>query len=405
MYRAEPLSADAGRAPGGLLGASLIVRNEAAFLAACLESIRPVVDDIVVVDTGSDDDSPAIAASCGARVFRYPWHDDFGAARNSALELCRTDWILYIDADERLAPCSREEIAQLLAGAREVAFRLLLRPVIGATPYREYRLWRNDARIRFRGAIHENVVPSIHAVGAMDRRPIGTCDLLLEHVGYEGDQTRKHLRNLPLLQRQVRITPENLFLWHHLSRVLAGLQRWQASKDVLRHAISLSRKSGHKDYCGVLLFTELIGMRMADGEEVAALLAEGRAAYPDNCVLLWQEGRHLVASGEPGQALARFDELLEVDPDVLPDIGPAYDQRLFGESAHEGRGLALLRLGRFAEAAAAYAEAERCAPGTTEYAVKRQLAASLSRRDEPASARKEDRGPGLLAASPPRISR
>jgi Flp pilus assembly protein TadD len=146
-------------------------------------------------------------------------------------------------------------------------------------------------------------------------------------------------------------------------------------------------------------------MRMADGEEVAALLAEGRAAYPDNCVLLWQEGRHLVASGEPGQALARFDELLEVDPDVLPDIGPAYDQRLFGESAHEGRGLALLRLGRFAEAAAAYAEAERCAPGTTEYAVKRQLAASLSRRDEPASARKEDRGPGLLAASPPRISR
>jgi hypothetical protein len=100
----------------------------------------------------------------------------------------------------------------LLVGAREVAFRLLLRPVIGATPYREYRIWRNDARIRFRGAIHENVVPSIHAVGAMDRRPIGTCDLLLEHVGYEGDQTRKHLRNLPLLQRQVRITPENLFL-------------------------------------------------------------------------------------------------------------------------------------------------------------------------------------------------
>jgi tetratricopeptide (TPR) repeat protein len=403
MYRAEPLSPDAARAPAGLLGASLIVRNEAAFLAACLESIRPVVDDIVVVDTGSDDDSPAIAASYGARVFRYPWHDDFGAARNSSLDLCGTEWILYIDADERLAPCTRDEMTELLTGAREVAFRLLLRPVIGATPYREYRIWRNDTRIRFRGAIHENVVPAIHAVGAMDRRPIGTCDLLLEHVGYEGDQTHKHLRNLPLLQRQVRITPDNLFLWHHLSRVLAGLQRWQASKDVLRHAIGLSRKAGHADYCGVLLFTELISMRMAEGEDVADLLAEGRAAYPGNYVLLWQEGRYLIAQGRPRPALRRFDELLAVDRNVLPDVGPAYDQRLFGESAHEGRGLCLLRLGRFAEAAAAYSDAERCAPGNTEYAVKRQLALSLSRRGAAAPDREEDRGPTVLAASPPRM--
>src|SRR5580698_6967664 len=241
MYRAEPLSPDAAQAPGGLLGASLIVRNEAAHLAACLESIRAVVDDIVVVDTGSDDESAAIAASYGARVFRYPWQNDFGAARNASLDCCRTDWILYIDADERLAPCRRADIEQVLAGADEMAFRLLLRPVAGATPYREYRLWRNDARIRFRGAIHENVVPAIHAVAAMDRRPIGTCDLLLNHVGYEGDQTRKHLRNLPLLRRQVRAEPENLFVWHHLARVLDGLGQHRASEEVLLHALDISR--------------------------------------------------------------------------------------------------------------------------------------------------------------------
>ncbi len=392
MKHAEPFSAEAAQAPGGLLGASLIVRNEAAHLAACLESIRAVVDDIVVVDTGSDDESPAIAASYGARVFRYPWRHDFGAARNSGLDCCRTEWILYIDADERLAPCTRAQVEQVLAGASEVAFRLLLRPVAGATPYREYRLWRNDARIRFRGAIHENVVPAIHAVAAMDRRPIGTCDLLLEHVGYEGDQTRKHLRNLPLLQRQVKITPENLFLWHHLSRVLAGLGRWQPAKDVLRHAIELSTAAGHTDYCGVLLFTELISMRMTDGEDVADLLREGRAAYPGNYVLLWQEARHLVAAGQPEPALARFDKLLTVDLDGLPDVGPAYDQRLFGESAHEGRGLCLMRLGRFAEAAAAYGEAERCDPGNPEFAVKKKLALSLSSRVQTRPPREEDQG-------------
>ena len=80
---------------------------------------------------------------------------------------------------------------------------MLLRPWVGATPYREYRLWRNDPRIRFEGAIHEKVVPAIHAVAEADNRPIGLCDLLLNHIGYEGDQTRKHRRNLPLLRRQV----------------------------------------------------------------------------------------------------------------------------------------------------------------------------------------------------------
>lgn len=380
MRHAEPLSPNAADAPGGLLAASLIVRNEAAHLSACLESIRAVVDDIVVVDTGSDDDSPAIAAAYGARVFRYPWHDDFAAARNASLDCCRSDWILYIDADERLAPVSRATVEDLLCGAPEVAFRILLRPVAGATPYREYRLWRNDARIRFRSAIHEKVVPAIHAVSEMDGRPIGICDLLLEHVGYEGDQTRKHLRNLPLLRKQVRVEPENLFLWHHLARVLAGLGQLRGAEQVLLHALELNRAMPEPDYCGVLCFSELISMRMARGQDVSDLLAEGRRVYPGNYVLRWQQARQLIAAGQPGLALSIFDELLATDQAHLADAGPAYDQRLFGEAAHEGRGLCLFRLGRYAEAAAAYAEAERCAPGNPEFRAKKELALALSRR-------------------------
>ena len=382
MRHATPRSPSAAFAPAGLLAASLIARNEAAFIADCLASVRPVVDDIVVVDTGSTDDTPAIAASYGARVFHFPWRDNFAEARNAGLDLCRTDWILYIDADERLAPVSRDAVHALLADAPEVAFRLLLRPVIGTTPYREYRLWRNDPRIRFRNAIHEKVVPAIHAVAAMDRRPISGCDLLLNHIGYEGDQTRKHQRNLPMLRRQVRAEPDNLFLWHHLARVLAGLGQERASEQVLLHAIDISRAKPELDYCGVLSYTELIGMRMARGQDVAGLIAEGRRFYPDNYVLIWQEARVLVAAGQPAAALARFDLLLAADQELLPDAGPSYDERLFTEAAHEGRGLCLFRLGRYAEAADAYAEAGRCAPGNPEYAVKRQLAlARCGQRD------------------------
>jgi tetratricopeptide (TPR) repeat protein len=380
MSLPAPAAPGAGDGPGGLLAAALIVRNEAALLPACLESIRPVADDIVVVDTGSADDSPQIAAAYGARVFHLPWDDDFAAARNAGLDQCRTDWILYIDADERLAPVDRREVEALLAGAREVAFRLLLRPVIGSTPYREYRLWRNDRRIRFSSPMHERVVPAIHAVAAMDRRPIGVCDLLLEHVGYEGDQTRKHQRNLPLLRRQVAAEPQNLFAWHHLARVLAGLGQERESEQVLEHALAISRARPAPDYLGVLLYTELIGLRMARGEDVGSLIAEGRRLYPGNYVLIWQEARNMLAAGRAAEALANFDQLLAADVARLPDAGPSYDQRLFGEAAHEGRGLCLFRLGRHAEAAAAYARAEQCAPGNREFTVKRQLAQALSTR-------------------------
>jgi glycosyltransferase involved in cell wall biosynthesis len=372
---------DDAAGPRGLVAAALIVRDEARHLPDCLTSLRDVVDDIVVVDTGSVDDSPAIAAAHGARVFHRPWDDDFAAARNAALNRCESEWILYIDADERLDPVPRAMVEALLAGVPEVAFRLLLRPWTGATPYREYRLWRNDPRIRFEGVIHEKVVPAIHAVADADHRPIGVCDLLLTHVGYEGDQTRKHHRNLPLLRRQVRVEPGNVFNWHHLARVLAGLGRHRQSERVLRHAIEVTRAKSVTDPNGVLAYSDLIAIRHERGEDVTELLAEARGMYPHNCLLLWQEARALTAAGRHDEAIAAFDELLAVDLKRLPDYGPAYDERLFGELSHEGRGLCLFRLGRYSEAAAAYAAAAACAPDDPSYPVKQQLALARARRD------------------------
>jgi tetratricopeptide (TPR) repeat protein len=368
-----------------LVSAALIVRDEAAHLPACLGSIRDVVDEIVVVDTGSADDSPGIAEGFGARVYHQRWADDFAAARNAALDRCDGEWILYIDADERLAPVPRPAVESLLADAPEVAFRLLLRPVARSTPYREYRLWRNDPRIRFEGAIHEKVVPSIHAVAEADGRPIGVSDLLLNHVGYEGDQTRKHLRNLPLLRRRVREEPENLFNWHHLARVLAGLGQSQAAERVLAHAVDISRAKQFVDPGGVLAYCDLIAARLARGEDVAALLAEAHRLYPRNCVLLWLQARVLMAAGGFDEAIGTFDRLLAVDVAELPDEGPSYDEALFGEYAHDGRGLCLFRLGRYREAAAAYAEAGRCNPASLAYSAKAELALGRSRRAVPVS--------------------
>jgi len=281
---------------------------------------------------------------------------------------------LYIDADERLAPVARSEIERLLVDAPEVAFRLLLRPFVGATPYREYRLWRHDPRIRFEGVIHERVVPSIHAVGAADGRPIGVCDLTLTHVGYEGDLTRKHRRNRPLLERQLAAEPDNLFNWRDLATALAGLGRAQEAEDTLVHAVALGREKPFVDPAGVLAEADLVALRLERGDDVRPLLAEARARYPDNLVLLWLDARARMAAGAFEEAMACFDQLLRVDSSALADQGPAYDGRLIGEFAHDGRAVCLFRLGRFREAAAAWADAEACSADPMAYRVKRRLA-------------------------------
>jgi tetratricopeptide (TPR) repeat protein len=110
----------------------------------------------------------------------------------------------------------------------------------------------------------------------------------------------------------------------------------------------------------------------------------------------------LTAAGRDAEAIAALDWLLGVDLSRLPDEGPAYDARLFGELAHEGRGLCLFRLGRYEEAAEAYAAAACCAPARPEYLVKRNLALARARRanEDPAagrSIRKEDPGAVTLA--------
>ncbi len=167
--------------------------------------------------------------------------------------------------------------------------------------------------------------------------PIGDCDLLLEHLGYEGDQTHKHRRNLPLLRAEIPLDPDNLFNRHHLACVLAGLGDEAEAEVVLAQAVEVARRRP-LDPVGVLVFTDLVRMRRRRGEDIGALLAEARRQYPSNKLLWWIESAVRISEGRYEEALALLDRLLAVDLAALPDEGPAYDARIFGEFAHEARG-------------------------------------------------------------------
>ncbi len=303
----------------------------------------------------------------------HPWRGDFAEARNVSLDLAQSEWILYIDADERLVGADRAAVERLLGEADEIAFRLLLRPTSSSTPYREYRLWRNDPRIRFDGKIHEKVVPAIHRVAAEDGRRIGDCDMLLEHEGYEGSQLHKHQRNLPLLRVELPQDPDNLFKRHHLARALQGIGQEAEATEVLEEAVALARRRPF-DPLGVLVFTDLVRLRRGFGENVTSLLDEARARYPSNKLLWWVDAAARISEGRYEESLKLLDRLLRVDLSALPDEGPAYDRGIFMEFAHEARGICLFRLGRYAEAAEAYGRALRFDPDNLQYRAKRHVA-------------------------------
>lgn len=353
----------------------MIVRNEEHHLPDCLASIAGLVDEIVIVDTGSTDSTIDIARSFGARVLESPWQGDFAGPRNLSLDNCASEWILYIDADERLRGIDRRGLEAALLEPGHVCLRAWLRPRIGYTPYREYRLFRNDPRIRFRSKIHESIVSDIMAVAASDGLKVGKIEAVLEHVGYEGDQTAKHRRNLPLLREQIAHSPDRIFLWWHLGHVLEGLGQIEEAEEAWAHGVELARRDvdGTTD---ALAYLSLIGSRIDRDEDVSELLADAKRRFPTNHYLRFLEARHHMNCKRFAEALPPLLTLAEIDGETFRDEQCAYNKELFGLPTYEALATCYFRLGDFGESAKWYGRAEALAPERADLRAKRVVAAS-----------------------------
>jgi len=188
-----------------LVSACMIVKDEAQQLGDCLRSIRGLVDELVVGDTGSSDGTADIARSFGAEVHSIAWEDDFAAARNAVLRQCRGEWILWIDADERFEG-DPELVRAALVGADGDGLQLEIdnlqgSGIAGVTTHSAVRLFRRG--LRWAGRVHEQVVRSD---GRGLHSPVFTGARLV-HLGYTDallDSKEKRQRNLHLAKLSLR---------------------------------------------------------------------------------------------------------------------------------------------------------------------------------------------------------
>jgi tetratricopeptide (TPR) repeat protein len=272
----------------------VIVRNEEENLVACLEPLRSLVDEIIVVDTGSTDRTTQIAAQLGAKVFSFPWGDDFSAARNESLRHATGDWVLWVDADDRMDEENLKGLASLFDGlgpqSPDVFTFQVLSPIDSAVSSGAWvthgRLFRRAANLHWVRRVHEELVPADHRDAAAWPE-VGWSGLVVRHVGYQDPARRRlHLRrDLRLLQLDFAVNPDDpltlLYLgWGHLEegnlrQALRYLRRGMANCPI-RHKL-------------LALLAQTLS-RLEQKREALETCQEGLADFPDDPELLYLAG-------------------------------------------------------------------------------------------------------------------
>jgi tetratricopeptide (TPR) repeat protein len=305
-----------------MLSLSMIIRDEATRLESCLASLAGFVDEMVVIDTGSRDDSVAIARRLGATVHELSWPGDFAPARNRALEVVRGDWVLVLDADERLRPEAREPLRRLMAEPDALVITLLRRELGAAqAPYSSVsRLFRRHPDLRWSRPYHAMIDDSVLAIQARDPhwRVLHCPEPALLHDGYR---------------------PERLLEAGKATRLRQAMEAELAERPDDAYAIA-----------------KLAGLELAEGrrERAVALLRRGLAtngggAAAERFELLLALALAL-APGDPDQAAALYREALELPLDPRLSVAAGLNLALLLQG--QGR---LAEAGTLAEAVTASA--------------------------------------------------
>lgn len=342
----------------------MIVKNEEDFIGRCLDSVKNVVDEIIIVDTGSTDKTIEICRSYNARVERFNWNESFADARNYGLEKATGDWIIWLDADEEL---DKIDSLKLFKGNHFDDFDLLTIRLVNyygdeidkdnTTDVAHTRLFRRSTGIKFINKIHE----TLNIINIPQER-IGHLDIKVYHYGYLNgvvEKKDKYERNMKMLKRQLN-EGENV-PWTHYYIGMEHYRKQEFEKAFERANLSikgfLELKKLPPSMVYKLKYSALIAMGSFEGAwpgiEKAILL------YPDFVDLRFFKGVILYALGKYEQSQQAFEECIEMGEEninylILHGVGSF--------QAWYYKGLCQQKLGRIDEAVVSFLHSLACAP-------------------------------------------
>lgn len=227
------------------VSAIILARDSERTISRCIESLKGAVDQIVVVDTGSTDDTVNIAKSLGARVYHFEWIDNFAAARNFGDSLATTEWVIHVDSDEVLHSEDKAKIRKFCSMHQKSDMPMAV-PIHIMNTYDDHaevvqvmRMYKRGA-IKWHGIIHEQMysvkAPTFYHVQS---------DIRFFHDGYNPsvvDRAEKMRRNILLLEKGLEQEPSNPFYHFFLGREYSISGNHRLAIPALRHSVDLMQK-------------------------------------------------------------------------------------------------------------------------------------------------------------------
>jgi tetratricopeptide (TPR) repeat protein len=322
--RARRVADRAKPAEGMRLSLVMIVRDEEEMLPRTLEAIKPAVDEIIIVDTGSTDSTIEIAKSFGATVIEREWTGSFSEARNASLEAATGDWWIYLDADEVLVSDDVDRLRALTGQTWREAFFLHETNFTGdegtgiSVVHSALRMFRNRPNYRFSGRLHEQI--AYHLPAYLPER-MAQSSVRVNHYGYLGvvrESKDKARRNLDLLLAQQRETPAhalNPFFHYNLGSEYFASGDVAKAVDEFEIAVRKIEAEGTfwHEYVPSLVVRSVKALRAAGRhEEALTRAAEGLEHFPGFTDLVYEQGMASIALERPEQAGEYLQHAIEM---------------------------------------------------------------------------------------------
>ncbi len=309
----------------------MIVKDEAKNLPRCLASVKDLVDEMVVIDTGSGDATPTIAEAAGAKVDFLIWGDDFAHARNVSLDRATKDWILILDADETLTQAGRQLIQSIKkekplgqVDPADLLMVTMMRREIGAnqSPYTMVsRLFRNHEQLKFIRPYHESVDESVEALLSAQKhwQVAQFGDVAIDHTGYSVTEVAakdKLARARRIMEAHFQAHPQDAYMANKLGALYTQSDEWEKAISTL----TLALRSGNFDPMTQYELHYHLGIARrhlgqietaeADYRKAIALPIAGRLKLGAHLNL----GALLKMKGDLAGALSQYEVAARIDP-------------------------------------------------------------------------------------------
>ena len=338
----------------GGLTLAVMVRDDAKKLDRCLASMQAFVDEIVVLDTGSVDDSIAVAKNHKAAVYEIAWPNNFSTALNVVLRHVQTTWTLRLDSDEWIDPPQGKEIKELVQHKEVAGYYLIRRDLVDESgkfdEIHVLRLWRTHELVQYEGAVHE-VIRHARFEEAWPGKVLLRSDAFFWHDGYVHQVKEKGRRNLEILREEARNHPEKIEARAMLATTLHGMgdPEGKPMLDAVVNELLSPSFAGPPPMQAALalaMYMELVPADQANEPKTEQLIHKVLEWFPKNPVLVFYAAVLERKRGDLERSLRLFLKVEAMADTGDYDRGMSIPNEFLGEKLYKSLGFVATKLGR-----------------------------------------------------------